>query len=736
MSESRTIVLVSGMHCAACVSRVEKALQSVPEVDSAFVNLATGQAVVRHEDAVDVEALRNAIERAGYEFEGLDDESSQGAIEDVRRREESALGRRLAVAAAFAIPVVAGSFPAVFGFEANPWVLAFLASPVQFYSGWPFLAGAVGALRARTADMNVLVAMGTLTAYGYSAASTIFPGFFHAMGAGHQHYFDGAVVIITLLLLGRLLELRARGRVSDAIRKLMDLAPPVARVLRDGREVQVPAPDVSEGDLVVVRPGERVPADGQVVSGEATMDESMLTGESVPVEKAPGAEAIGGTVVLSGSLTLRATRVGSRTALQQIVRLVREAQGSRAPVQRLADSVVRVFVPVVLVIACGSLLAWLAFGPAPRINHALLAFVAVLIIACPCAMGLATPTAIMVGTSLGARLGILIRGGESLERARAITTVVFDKTGTLTTGELEVASVVGLSASEDEVLRVAATAEHLSEHPIARAMVRHAESAGLSLDQPRDFRSHAGLGITATVGEAEVVVGTPELVAAHGVDADAAAAVLNDLRAQGRTALVVASGGRVLGVIGVSDSVKPYAPEALHDLRRMGLRLVMITGDHEAVARAVGAEVGIDRVLAGVLPDRKAAAIRELQASGEVVAMAGDGVNDAPALAVADVGIAVGTGSDIAKEASDITLIAGDIRGVGRAIRLARRTYRTIVQNLFWAFGYNVLLIPVAAGVLYPFTGIQLNPALAGFAMAASSVSVVMNSLRLRTFRG
>ncbi len=737
----RTTLLVSGMHCASCVSRVEKALGRLDGVEGVHVNLATGQAVVRHAAEVDRDALGTAVTRAGFGFEGVEGAEAEEAIAQAHHRDVSDLRRRLLVGVAFAIPVLIGSYPHMVGRQPGPlgnlWVLLALATPVQFYAGWPFLTGALTALRRRSPDMNVLVAVGTLAAYGYSALATIHPGFFVATGAMPESYVDASVVIITFILLGRWLELRARGRASDAIRKLMELAPAVARVVRDGEEREVPVGEVGVGDLVRVRPGERIPVDGQIVEGRSAVDESMLTGESLPVDKAEGDEVAAATVNAFGAFTFRATRIGADTALAQIVRLVREAQGSKAPVQRIADRVVGVFVPVVMAVAAVSFLAWLAVGPEPAFNHGLLAFVAVLIIACPCAMGLATPTAIMVGTGTGARMGVLIRGGEALERARAIDTVVFDKTGTLTVGEPAVAAVVSLGAgSEDDVLTLAAAAEASSEHPIARAVVAAARERGLTLPEATGFSAHAGRGVEANVDGERVLVGTPAFVTEHGVTMDdESRAGLEDLYGKGYTSMVVARSGAVAGLLSVADRTKDGAREAVDALRRMGMRVVMITGDHERVGRAVGDELGVDEVVAGVLPDGKTDRVRALQAAGRRVAMVGDGVNDAPALAAADLGIAIGSGTDVAKEASDVTLVGGDVRAVPRALRLARRTYRTIIQNLFWAFVYNTTLIPLAAGVFYPFFGWQLNPALAGVAMAASSVSVVTNSLRLRRVR-
>jgi P-type Cu+ transporter len=722
----RTTVLVSGMQCAGCVSSVERALCEVEGVDEAFVNLATGQAVVSHAPDVNAQLLGEAVRRAGYTYEGVDGAEADAVLEGARRAEEGRLRVRVAVAVALTIPIAVGSMGSMLGLPPGPLgrpsVLLALATPVQFWAGWPFLRGAFAAMRRRSPDMNVLVATGTLAAYAYSALAVANPGFLHRAGAHPEGYFDAVAVIITFLLLGRWLEHRARGRASDAIRSLMTLTPATAHLLREGTETTVPVTDVVVGDLVRVRPGERIAVDGVLTDGASAVDESMLTGESIAVDKSPDDDVAAGTLNASGSFVMRATRVGAETALAQIVRLVREAQGSKAPVQRIADRVVAVFVPVVLAVATLTFAGWLVFGPDPSLNRALLAFVAVLIVACPCAMGLATPVAIMVGTGAGARAGILFRGGEAIERVRSVSTVALDKTGTVTTGEPAVAAVVALRASEPEVLRMAAAVEASSEHPIGRAIVR----ASPSYPVATAFLAHAGLGAEATVEGVTVLVGRAELMARRGIAVDEdVRAQLDDLAGKGYTTVLVARDGVVAGVLAVADRVKPEAAEAVRRLHALRLRVALISGDDEPVARAVGAEIGADEVLWRVLPDEKAERVRALQQAGESVAMVGDGVNDAPALATADVGIAIGTGTDVAKEASDVTLVSGDVRGVPRAIVLARRTYRTIVQNLFWAFGYNVILIPLAVAG-------RLSPAWAGVAMAASSVSVVANSLRLR----
>jgi Cu+-exporting ATPase len=582
--------------------------------------------------------------------------------------------------------------------------------------------------------MNTLVAIGTLAAYTYSVFVTLLPGTVMAAGLGHETYFDSAAVIIGLVLLGRWLEARAKGQAAGAVRSLLELRPPTARVLRPGGEREVPVTQVVAGDLLRVRPGERIPVDGVLVDGASAVDESMLTGEPIPVDKAAGDGVIGATLNTSGSFVMRAERVGPDTTLAQIVSLVERAQGSKAPIQRLADRVTGWFVPAVLGIAALTFVVWLAFGPDPSLPFALSAAIAVLIIACPCAMGLATPTAIMVGTGKGAEHGILIRDGAALENAQRVTTVVLDKTGTITHGRpvVTIAHALG-GVTDDELMRVAASAERGSEHPLAAAIVREAAERGIDLTDATAFEATAGRGVRATVDGSTVLVGTPAFLAESGVDASA----LDSIDLGTATGAWVARDGRSLGVIGLADTVKPGAAEAVERLKRAGITVWMLTGDRLATAEAIGAQVGIgpERIVSEVLPADKGAAVERLQRDGATVAMVGDGINDAPALAQADLGIAIGTGADVAVQASDVTLVRDDLGAVPAAVRLSRATMRTIRQNLGWAFGYNVLLIPVAAGLLYPLAGVLLTPALAAGAMALSSVSVVLNSLRLRAFR-
>jgi P-type Cu+ transporter len=740
---------VRGMHCAACVGRVERALTAVPGVEHAIVNLATEQASLAFDPArADFETLKGAVANAGYELVkplplGAAARAAAGAAEEAERNREERLTRvKFLVGAVLSVPVLLGSMTEIVPWAPawlrDPWTLLLLTTPVQFWVGWPFHRGFVHDLRYRSASMSTLVSIGTNAAYLYSLAVTLWPHAF--MGLGHaMTYYDVCAVVITLVVLGRWLEARARGRTSDAIRRLVSLAPRTARVLRDGAEgaeVDVATEDVRVDDLIRIRPGERLPVDGVVVEGASTVDESMLTGESVPVEKTPGAPVAAGTVNRTGSFVFRATRVGSDTTLARITRLVAEAQGSRAPIQRLADRVAAVFVPVVLVIAALTFLGWLVVGPEPRFLMALTTTVAVLVIACPCAMGLATPTAIMVGTGVGAEHGILIKSATALELLHRVRTIVFDKTGTLTAGRPEITDILVDRMTSDEALGMAAAAEQGSEHPLGEAIVRYAKELGVALPPIEAFETIPGLGIDALAPDGRILLGNRALMDARGIEAGPWATRAEALAAQGKTVVYLAFAGHLMAVVAAADTLKPEAPAVVAVLRALGLEVVMLTGDNRRTAEAIARQAGIDRVLAEVLPEDKARVVATLQAEGTLVAMVGDGINDAPALARADVGIAMGSGTDVAIEAADVTLMRGDLRGVVAAVELSRQTIRIIKQNLVWAFGYNAVLIPVAAGVLYPLWGVLLSPMLAGAAMAFSSVSVVANSLRLKRWPG
>ncbi|MHB0911950.1 MAG: heavy metal translocating P-type ATPase [Armatimonadota bacterium] len=652
---------------------------------------------------------------------------------EARERLYRGLLARTVFAAVLSVPILLGSFMVV---PMPAWALWLLATPVQFWAGWRFYTGAVAAARHRTTDMNTLIAVGSSAAYFYSAAVILFPNFFaRAAGVEPALYFDTSSVIITLILFGRLLELRARGRTSEAIRRLMGLSAKTARVVRDGREVDIPVEEVRVGDTVIVRPGEKIPVDGVVMSGTSAVDESMISGEPIPVTKNEGDEVIGATVNGSGSFRFRATRVGRETVLAQIIKLVEEAQGRKAPIQRLADVIASYFVPAVIALAVVSALIWYFFGPYPAFNNALLVFVAVLIVACPCALGLATPTAIMVGTGKGAENGVLIKGGEALERTERTNAVLFDKTGTLTEGRPSVTDLIPIGVTEEELLFLTASAERVSEHPLGEAIVRAA--GGVELAEPSDFRAVPGYGVEAKVDGREVLVGNVRFVCdrveREGCDAHWLKG--EDLASNGKTAVYVAVDGKLIGLIGIADRLKPESIEAVKTLRRLGLTVIMLTGDNRRTADAVAREAGIADVIPEVLPQGKTDEVKKLQEAGWVVTMVGDGINDAPALAQADIGMAIGTGTDVAMETADITLIGGDLRGVAYSLALSRATMRTVRQNLFWAFFYNIVLIPIAAGVLYPVFGTVLNPMWAAAAMALSSVSVVSNSLRLRRFR-
>ncbi len=762
-----TELQVAGLEMAATGGGIEAALKELAGVLTADVNIATGTArVVYLPDVVTPHDFESAVEAAGYELAAPVDVADPAERERIaREREYRTLRNKFSLAAVVSVFAMLASMPLMardsaamqndlfhrlmtpvngvlssvvpWLYAIDPrvltWTLLALTIPVVFWAGRQFYKGAWSGLLHGSSDMNTLIAVGTGAAFLYSIVATVAPGIFIRAGLPADVYYEAVVMIIALILLGKLLEARAKGRTSEAIRKLAGLQPRTARVVRDGEAADVDIEDVVVGDVVVVRPGEKIPVDGRVVDGHSAVDESLLTGEPLPVEKTEGDEVVGGTINGQGSFRFEATKVGRDTALAQIVKLVRDAQGSKAPIQRLADVIAGIFVPVVISLALIAAAVWWVVGPQPAFVFALVTFVTVLIIACPCAMGLATPTAVMAGTGAGAERGVLFKGGESLETAHRLDTIVLDKTGTITEGKpavVEVTTADGLS--DDELLRLAASIETASEHPLAAAIVDAARAREIFLAEPADFYATAGRGAEAVVDGRLIFVGNAAFMAEQEMDTGRLSEAAERMAAEARTPVFVGSEGRVLGVIAVADPVKPSSAAAIGRLRSMGLEVVMLTGDHRATAEAIARQVGVDRVVAEVLPRGKVEEIQRLQADGRKVGMVGDGLNDAPALAQADIGIAIGTGTDVALEASDVTLMGGDLNGVPDAIHLSRRTMRVIKQNLFWAFIYNAIGIPIAAGVLYPVWGILLSPVIGSAAMAMSSVSVVTNSLRLR----
>ena len=733
---------ITGMTCVNCAATVERALCRTEGVAGASVNYATERAIVElSEEGATFEDLSVAVERVGYGVLQADPDELDDVEAAARRRELEDQTRKFWIGVGFAGPLFILSMARDFGFLGSwayahwvNWLMFVLASPVQVYVGWDYYVGGWKALRSGSANMDVLVALGSTVAFVYSVVVVVMLSVGSTL-AGEHVYFETAALIITLIKLGKLLEVRAKGDTSEAIRELIGLQPDTARVVRQGVDYDIPISDVVVGDLLLVRPGERIPVDGEVVDGLSSIDESMLTGESMPVEKAPGDVVVGATMNKSGAFHFRATRVGADTALAQVIRLVQEVQGSKAPIQRLADQVAGIFVPIVIIVAVLTFFVWWVVVGAD-FSVALVRLVAVLVIACPCALGLATPTAVMVGTGRGARQGILFRSSEALQRVRRLGTVVFDKTGTLTRGEPEIRTVITLDSDEAELLRLAGSAELMSEHPLGEAVLREAQSRSLNLTKPSSFRAIPGRGVEAIIGGAEVLVGNQVLMSERDIDLREFELAKESIVAGGATPLWVAIDGKADGVLGAADTLKEGSADAVQELKLEGLAVIMLTGDQNATAEAIASSIGIHEVRAEVLPHQKCDVIRELQAD-HVVAMVGDGINDAPALAQADVGIAIGTGTDVAIEAADVTLMGGDPRSVATALALSRATMRTIEQNLFWAFFYNVVLIPVAAGAFYSVTFLpmilrSLHPILAALAMALSSVTVVGNSLRLR----
>jgi len=740
-------VSISGMTCAACVRRVETALAGVPGVTRAAVSLATESARVEYVPGVlDTEAMRDTVAAAGYEVDAAAE--AEGIEETLRRRDEErelearGLLQRFWIGAALGLPVViighAQFIPGLQSIQHSTmrllWTLSgVLTVPIMVYVGGRFFTGGWSAFRRHDANMDTLVALGTGAAWIYSTVAVAFPGLFPE-GTGHPFY-EATAVVITLVVLGQALEARAKGRTSQAVRRLMDLRPLVARVVRGSAEVEIAAAEVQVGEIVVVRPGEKVPVDGRVREGRSAMDESMVTGESIPVDKEPGDEVVGGTINTAGVLHFRAERIGRDMVLSRIVEMVRKAQGAKPPIQRVVDVVASYFVPSVMIISVVSFAAWYTFGPAPVLSYAMVVAVAVLVIACPCALGLATPISIMVAVGKAAEYGILIRNGEALQRARIVDTIVLDKTGTVTEGAPSLTDIVPIGdTTEDELVRLAAAAETGSEHPLARAVVEGAAARGIDYPRASGFEALVGKGIRATVDGREVLVGNSAFLSASGVEVAMLDQHESTLAAAGRTPVLVAVAGTPIGALGIADPVKRESAAAIARLQEMGLRVVILTGDHEVTAKAVAREIGVQDVFARVLPDDKADKIKELQSQGHTVAMVGDGINDAPALAQADVGVAIGTGTDVAIEAGDVTLMGGSLEGVVQMLEISEATFRNIRQNLVGAFIYNTLGIPVAAGVFYPLFGILLSPVLAGAAMAFSSVTVVTNANRLRRF--
>ncbi len=753
-SSEHVILPIEGMFCAACVLRIEKVVGRVDGVQAVSVNLASERASIDFDPATANEAdLVAAVERAGYDVRELNiDDSEEEALKVAERRS-------LLRSASIALVVGWGT---VLATQINTWAdlnwdrdalfisLLVVSSPLLVFSGRGIFRAAWRVGRHGSSDMNTLIALGVIAAYGYSLAATVAPGAFEDAGLKREIFYQTALIIVGAVMLGRYFEARAKGKTSLAIRRLLDLRPRLARVERDGEEIELPAEQLVVGDLIAVRPGEQIPVDGVVIEGQSGVDESMLTGESLPVDKAPEDQLFGATLNGSGLLRMRATQVGAETVLARIISLVESAQGSKAPVQRLADRVASIFVPVVLIITLATFVLWWAVGPDPALTFAILNAVAILVVACPCALGLATPTAVMVGSGKGAEHGVLFRSAEALERAHAVTAVVYDKTGTLTAGRPAVTEVVTFGGnSRDDLLRLATSVERGSEHALASAVV--AAAAEIEVAEATDFEAVAGKGARAQVEGCEVLVGNVRLLDEAGIATSAAADSLADFAKAGQTPILVAVDGALAGMIAVADTLKPSAPLAVQALRREGLRTILLTGDTDATARAIAAEVGIDEVLSEVLPEDKAATIARLQAEGEVVAMVGDGINDAPALAMADLGIAMGGGTDVAIETADVTLMRDDPRGALQAIQVGRSTMRIIRQNLVWAFGYNILLIPIAAGLFYPiFQEIGpvpgglgwlfgevgfFEPIVAAFAMTMSSLSVMANSLRLNRLK-
>ncbi len=734
MKQKVTLQLqLGGADCASCAIGLERVVQDIPGVSSVVVNPVAEAVMVEYDDArANPGMFVDRIQKTyGFGAQVAGEEPAEADHDQMLRQEElKRLRRKVVVGLILSALIVVFAFVPILPASLTNYVLFVLTTPVMFYVGGQFFSSFVRGLKHRNANMDTLVAVGTGAAYVYSTLVTFAPQLFGGVEA--QTYFDVGAVVITLVLLGKFFEARAKSSANEAIRKLLALGAKTARVIRDGQEADIPVEQVQVGDVILVRPGEKIPVDGEVVEGTSTVDQSVVTGESIPVEKKPGDTVIGATINKLGTFKFNATKVGKDTVLAQIVKLVSEAQSSKAPIQRLVDQVTSYFTPLVIMLAIATFTLWYIFGPTPALTFALVNMVAVLVIACPCAMGLATPTSIMVATGKGAENGILIKDAQSLERAEKVATIVFDKTGTLTEGKPVVTDIRG---DEPKVLALAYSLEKTSEHSLAIPIINKAQEMSVAASTVQDFQAVSGRGVQGTIDGKLVLLGNHAMMEESGIDLKEFGKQMEQLQSEGKTVMALAADKRVVGLIAVIDRPKPSAREAIAELNRMGIEVVMITGDNQNTAQAIARQVGIDQVIANVLPQDKEKKIRELQAQKKIVAMVGDGINDAPALAAADLGIAMGTGTDVAIEAAGITLMNTDLRSVVTAIKLSKATMRNIKQNLVWAFGYNVALIPVAAGILFPFFGILLNPILAGGAMAFSSVSVVLNALRLRSFR-
>lgn len=719
---------ISGMSCAACAARIEKGLKGMPGVYNAAVNYAAEKVTLEYNgNELTIGQIQDKVKKLGYEAHNIADASEIDREKKVREEEIRGQRSRFILSAVLSFPLLLGmilhslgNMGGIVDFLMNPYVQLVLATPVQFVAGWPFYRGAYVALRNGSANMDVLVVLGTSAAYLFSIANML---------TGDPHlYFETSAILITLIILGKLLEATAKGRTSEALKALMGLQAKTARVVRDGEEMDIPVESVLVGDVIAVRPGEKVPVDGVIIEGTSTLDESMLTGESIPVDKKAGDEVVGATINKLGTFRFQATKVGKDTALAQIVRIVEEAQGSKAPIQRFADVVSGYFVPIVVAIAVLTFAGWYFIFDPGNFTRALINFTSVMVIACPCALGLATPTSIMVGTGKGAEYGILIKGAEHLENAHRLTTIVLDKTGTITKGQPELTDIVALSGLSDmEILQMAARAEKNSEHPLAQAIVKYGQQQGMSLEDPEMFTAIPGHGVEVIIGGKKLLVGTRKLMRENNVEIEGAMSEVERLEQQGKTVMLLAVEQEIAGLIAVADTVKENSAQAVAELQKLGIEVWMLTGDNERAAKAIAGSIGITNVLAEVLPEHKAEKVEALKREGKVVAMVGDGINDAPALATADVGFAIGTGTDVAIEAADITLMRGDLNGIVAAIKLSKATMRNIKENLFWALVYNSVGIPIAAAG-------YLSPVIAGAAMAFSSVSVVLNALRLKGF--